>query len=441
MNLHRQLATPRLVPLTALAHLNRVVANVRVDATLSAAEVESSGARCIQASTDDVLGLGADARVREAAIGAIRKFGLAPGPSTRLRDEIESRLARHLGVEAAILVPDLAVLTSLPGRVAVDGRTARRLDVIASEPHQVEPGCLMIADAIHPFEGDFTLLPRMIDLAAHQQATLLAVEAVGLGVLGPAGGGVCDHLGLTGLIDLQALWLGALGAQGWLLAGKNLVINAARGFGSAAPSVPAMAATLRALEILHVEPQRRVRAFDVAQTLINALRERGLDTGPCVTPWVPVWLGDEALTEQWLRALLEAGVAARALLAGRRSRLLFSVAATISDTQFELLLEGIDRVARKLPVPDSLAPRAQVTVSRPGTFVMSAPCGPQWVEVDQPDAAATKPQVTDVPRSLSARVFDTVETLTWRATNFRTARLPGSHSLWAFINRTRNRRG
>ena len=142
------------VPLTDLNHLERVVSNVRVDATLNATEIESAGARCLQSSTDDVLGLAADVRVREAAIGAIRKFGLAPGAHTRLREELESRLARVLNVEAAALMPDLALLNALPGRVAAEPRTARRLDVIVSDLLSLdEPptktGRLIVTDGMH----------------------------------------------------------------------------------------------------------------------------------------------------------------------------------------------------------------------------------------------------------------------------------------------------
>ena len=50
----------------------RIKLNCRVDAVPSASEVESDGARLLMASTDDLLGLGSDARVREAAQAALR---------------------------------------------------------------------------------------------------------------------------------------------------------------------------------------------------------------------------------------------------------------------------------------------------------------------------------------------------------------------------------
>ena len=380
------------MPLTDLTHLERVVTNVRVDATLSAAEVEAAGARCLQGSTDDVLGLAADARVREAAIGAIRKYGLAPGPLTRLRDELESRLARLLGVEAATWLPDLTLLASLPGQVAAEGRTAHRLGVMASEllsveAHAMPPSAvhrLFVTDAVHPYEGDLAPLPRLVERSQREQATVLTIEHHGLGVLGATGGGVADHLGISGQLELQLGSLTALSGQGWVLAGKKELVDAVASFAGGAPSIASLAATLRALEILQSEPQRRARAFDIAQRLISSFRAQGLDTGPCVTPWVPVWVGDHALTEHWLRALLETGIAARALLAGHRSRLLFSVAATISDGQLDSLLEGVDRVARKWPLPESAAARVPVTVSRPGSFLMAAPCAPKWVDFEAP---------------------------------------------------------
>ena len=434
------------MPLTDLTRFDRVVSNLRVDATVSATEIESAGARCLQSSTDDLLGLAADVRVREAAIGAIRKFGLAPGAATRLREELESRLSRHLAVEAAALLPDLRLLDALPGRVAAEGRTARRLDLIASEILAVDDlggsarGQLFVTDAIHPFEGDLTPLPQLIERAQRDHALVISIEALGLGVLGTTGGGVAEHLGIAGQLDLQVLSLSALGGHGWVLAGRRALVEAARAFTAPAPSLASVAATLRALEILQTEPQRRSRAFDVGQRLLNVLRDQGLDTGPCVTPWVPVWVGEESLTEEWLRAMAEGGIAGRALLAGKHSRLLFSPAATISDAQLDSLLETLSRVARKLPIADSSTSRARVTISRVGSFVMSAPCAPKWVELETRERV-TEPEAAAHARTLSNRVFDAVETLTWRAANLRSTRLPGTDAIRALIDRTRNRRG
>ena len=56
----------------------RVVGNARIDALPSANEIESDGSRLIVTSTDDLLGLGNDARVREAVAAAMR-----PGPASK----------------------------------------------------------------------------------------------------------------------------------------------------------------------------------------------------------------------------------------------------------------------------------------------------------------------------------------------------------------------
>ncbi len=435
------------VPFTSLSAFGRVVSLVRVDAVVSAAELESAGARCLQASTDDVLGLGADLRVREAAIGAIRKFGLDPGAHNRLREELESKLARALGVEAAALLPELSVVTALSPHLAAEPRTAHRLGLTPAEVISVDrissnprPGRLLLTDAVHPLEGDLAPLPRLVEQAQREQASIATVEPFGFGVLGATGAGAAEHLGVAGGIDLQFVGLSSLGAGGgWVAAGhKALVDSLAPFFG--APPVPSLAAALRSLDILQGEPQRRARTFDLAQHLVNALRERGFDTGPAVTPWVPVWVGDEALADQWLRASLDAGLAVRALMAGPRSRRLFSVPATMTDAQLQSLLDAVDRVTRKVPLPDSTTPRAPVTVSRPGSFIMNAPCGDRWAELDSTNLEAESPSEPTTARTLSDRVFDAVETLTWRAANLRSTRLPGTEALRALFDRTRTPR-
>lgn len=74
----------------------------------------------------------------------------------------------------------------------------------------------------------------------------------------------------------------------------------------------------------------------------------GFDAGPAVTPWVPVWVGDATLCQQWLDGLAEASIAARAWLAPGTARLLLSLSATTTDAQLTQLLEVFDRLARPM---------------------------------------------------------------------------------------------
>lgn len=431
----------------------RVVGNVRVDAAPSAAEVESDGARLLNAGATDLLGLGSDARVREALQAVLRKNGLGRAPRSRAQLELEERLAALLGAAAAVVLDDAGgALSCLDGLGALVDAHARWLlpgGVPVASPEDAERalavarGAPLVVGAVDELAGDLSPLHRFAEATQRAGAPLVVIDPLGLGVLGPAGLGAVESLGLADQVALQALFLGhAIPGSGAVFAGPAPVVEALRAAGRA-PPVALLAATSRALELATTEAPRRARAFDVAQQLVDGLRGLGLDTGPCVTPWIPVWMGDEALAEQWLRALADQGVAGRGLLAGERSRLLVSMAATATDAQVDAVLGAFEKVARKLKPPElDVAWRGPVLLARPGSFALATPCAPHWRE---PIAAALPPPAVELPpapaASLRARLFDAVETLTWRATNARGTKLglPGGEALKALLDRRRRR--
>ncbi|MEW6433520.1 MAG: hypothetical protein AB1730_18595 [Myxococcota bacterium] len=432
----------------------RVVGNVRVDAAPSAAEVESDGARLLNAGATDLLGLGADPRVREALQAALRRHGLARAPRSRAQLELEERLARLLGAAAAVALEDasgaLAALEALGA--LVDTRAHRLLPrgLAVASPEDAEraltatPGAPLVVGAVDELAGDLCPLHRFAEAAQRAGAPLLVLDTAGLGVLGPAGLGAVESLGLADQVALQGLTFGqAIPGTGAVFAGPAPVVDALRGTAPPPPTA-LLAATSRALELATAEAPRRARAFDVAQHLVDGLRGLGLDTGPCVTPWIPVWMGDEAVCGQWLRALADGGVACRALLAGARSRLLVSMPATATDAQVDTVLEAFGKVARRLkPAELDAAWRGPVLLARPGSFALATPCAPHWREVPTPATPPPPPaEAAPAPAaSLRARLFDAVETLTWRATNVRGGKLglPGGEALKALLDRRRRR--
>ena len=418
----------------------RLKLNCRVDGVPSASEVESDGARLLVASTDDLLGLGSDARVREAAQGALRKLGLGRSEGTRAQAELEGRAVSLFGAEAALVIShEEALLPLLPTwRMATEVRGRRVIPEAAqiTTPEDAEavlahPGMLgLILEAVHPLEGDLALTPRFAEACQRRHSNLLVIDD-GLGVLGPTGGGAMEHLSLQAQVTLRILPLGgAIPGSGALVLGDPLLLDALRGAIPPPPPV-ALAAAARALEIAATEGARRSRLFDVAQKLLGALRGRGFDTGPCVTPWVPVWLGDEALCEQWLTALAELGIACRGWLAGPRSRLLLAAPATLTDAQVGQIIDVFERLSRKLQVPEAGSMLTETPVlARPGSYAMGAPAALHWTTVDprerrppEPELPHTTPPSSAENLSLRELVYDAVETMTWRATSVGGAQL------------------
>lgn len=431
-----------------------VVDNARIDAVASGAEIESDGARLLSVSTDDVLGLASDARVREALNAAVRRAGLGRAFDTRVLREVEERVASLLGAEACAVVDhEAALFALLPTWRMVCHLRARRpiadgVPVATPEEADVELGrpgmAAMALEAVHLREGDLAPTPRYAEVCQRRHAALVVIDD-GLGVLGAQGGGAVEHLSLRDQVDLQILPLGqAIPGAGALVLGPGEIIAAFRGV-LPPPATAPLAASLKALEIAVTEPARRARLFDTAQRLIVGLRGLGFDTGPCVTPWIPLWLGDEGLCEQWLLALGEAGLLVRGWIAGPRSRLLLSPSATLSDAQVTQVLETFERLCRKLTVPLAAASRAEVTpLARPGSYAMAAPAALHWTTVDPQERRSRELEIPAAPPSsteslsLQARVAEAVETVTWRAASVGGAQLRrGADALRALIDRRR----
>ncbi|MFO0599005.1 MAG: hypothetical protein U0228_27095 [Myxococcaceae bacterium] len=433
----------------------RVVANARIDAVPSAAEVESDGARLVVGSTDDLLGLGSDPRVREALNTAVKKYGLARTVGAKAQADFEARVAALLGAPAALVVGhEAAVLPLLPTwRLVSHARGVRTLPdaVPAMTPEEAEEALShagmagVVIEAVHLTEGDLAPTPRFAEACQRRHAALIVIDD-GLGVLGPTGAGAVEHLSLSEQVALTIVPLGrAIPGSGAVVLGDPEALEALRG-ALPAPSPASLAVSLRALEIAQAEPQRRARAFDVANKLLVGLRASGFDTGPCVTPWIPVWLGDEALTTAWLEGLLANGVLARAWLAGPRSRLLLSAPTTLTDDRVAQLVEAFDRAARKLGFPELAAhERAVPPLARPGSYAMSGPAALHWSTVDLPERVRPKIELpTEAPTtavealSVSARVLDAVETATWKATSVGSTQLRrGADALRALLDRRR----
>ncbi|MDP1824505.1 MAG: hypothetical protein Q8L48_14720 [Archangium sp.] len=418
----------------------RMKFNCRVDALPSASEVESDGARLLVASTDDLLGLGCDARVREAAQTALRKLGLSRSEGTRTQADFEARAMSLFGADAALVIShEEALLPLLPTwRMATEARGRRSIPEAAqiTSPEDAEvalshPGMLgLILEAVHPLEGDLALTPRFAEACQRRHSNLLVIDD-GLGVLGPTGGGAIEHLSLQAQVTMRVLPLGgAIPGAGALVLGDRELLDSVRG-ALPAPAPMSLAASARALDIAVTETARRARLFDVAQKMLTSLKGRGFDTGPCVTPWIPVWLGDEALCEQWLAALAELGIACRGWLAGPRSRLLLAMPATLTDAQVAQIAEAFERLSRKLQVPEpgSINKDAPV-LARPGSYAMGAPAALHWTTVDprerrplEPELPHTTPPSSAENLTLRELVYDAVETMTWRATSVGSAQL------------------
>ncbi|MFG3026355.1 8-amino-7-oxononanoate synthase [Streptomyces sp. NPDC048254] len=268
-------------------------------------------------ASNDYLGLAHHPEVAEGAAGAARTWGggstgsrLVTG-TTELHTELERELAEFCGFEAALVfssgyAANLAAVTTLGPHGSlivsdalnhaslIDGcRLARGATQVVghADPDAVrkalgthEGPAVLVSDTVFSVDGDAAPLAALAAACRERGAGLLVDDAHGLGVLGDGGRGAPQAAGLSGAEDVvvTATLSKSLGSQGGAVLGPARVIdhlvNAARTFIFDTGLAPAAAgAALAALRLLRREPERAVRAREVAAELHARLTAAGLE--------------------------------------------------------------------------------------------------------------------------------------------------------------------
>ena len=215
-------------------------------------------------------------------------------------------------------------------------------------------GAFIVTDGVFSMDGDLAPLPALAEAARAHEAWLVVDDAHGIGVVGAAGGGCCEHFGL----DAQAVpvLIGtfgkALGTFGAFVAGDDdvveLLIQRARSYIYTTALPPAVAAaTRRALRIVREEAWRR----EALQARIAQFREgaarRGLAVTPSSTPIQPLILGDEATALAASARLAETGYRVTAIrpptVPTGTARLRITLSAAHTPQQVEGLLAALEQ--------------------------------------------------------------------------------------------------
>jgi glycine C-acetyltransferase/8-amino-7-oxononanoate synthase len=168
-------------------------------------------------------------------------------------------------------------------------------------------------------DGHLAPLETIVELARAHSARLVVDEAHAIGALGPGGRGALAQAGLHGEADVLVGTLGkALGSYGaFVCADEEMVrylINASRSLiFSTAPSPPAVAGALAALELLQERPHRIERLHSSARALRGALVREGFAVAEDGMHIVPLIVGQEDHAMDLCQAAIERGVFAQAI--------------------------------------------------------------------------------------------------------------------------------
>lgn len=300
--------------------------------------------------SNNYLGLADDSRIKNAAIKAIREFGVGSGASrlvsgsTILHQRLERELARFKKQEACLVYAcgysaNLGIISSLVNRSdivfsdrlnhasIIDGIILSRAE-LARYPHKdlnVLEGLLkknshyknklIVSDSVFSMDGDIAPVPELIALARKYGCLLMLDEAHATGVLGKNGRGVLEHFGVS--CDERIIQMGtlskAIGALGGFVCGsKDLIkylINRSRSFiFSTALPAALCASAIEAIDIIEKDGSFRKRLWDNANFLRKGLQSLGFDTLASQTPIIPVLTREPKLTMDFSRELFKEGI-------------------------------------------------------------------------------------------------------------------------------------
>src|SRR6202453_4488583 len=327
-----------------------VYQRLRILQSASAAESRFDGKEVINLASNNYLGLTTHPKLREAAIEAVKRFGVGSGAvrtisgTMALHMELERRIAAFKNVEAcvvfqsgfaanagtvsALLGPEDHIISDeLNHASIIDGCRLSRAKIrvfphkdaaaagkILAELDGVSGRKLLISDGVFSMDGDIGPLPGLVEAAEKHGAIMMVDDAHSSGVLGRAGRGTVDHFGLHGRVHIQVGTLSkAIGVLGGYVCGSRDLIDflyaRARPFLFSTSHPPAVAAScLVAFDVLEQEPERIQNLWDNTKYFKQGLVAAGFNTGMSETPITPVIVGEAKTAFDLSRALFEEGV-------------------------------------------------------------------------------------------------------------------------------------
>ncbi|MBI4614186.1 MAG: aminotransferase class I/II-fold pyridoxal phosphate-dependent enzyme [Planctomycetes bacterium] len=357
-------------------------------------ELEGRPREFLVMASNDYLGLANHPKVIEAiretaaTCGATHTGSRIIGGTNQLHKELEARLARFKGTEAAIVFPsgysaNLGAVSALVRRrdVAigdranhmslVDGcklsgglmriyahRDMEDLERVLVRSASEAEGKLVVTDGVFSMHGDIAPLPEIVRLARAHGAKVLVDDAHATGVLGATGAGTSEHFGLKGEIDIElGTFSKALAGVGGFVCASGDVVEYMRFYAhsyvfAATIPAPVVAGLIAALNVLVSEPERTLRLRTNIRSFKALLAAAGFDLGESESAIVPVLVGDHETTLALGRAVRDRGLFCQAVVypgvPEGEERLRLSLSAEHTDEDLALAAGILDEAAREV---------------------------------------------------------------------------------------------
>lgn len=319
--------------------------------------IKINGKDLINLSSNNYLGLATDEDLKKLAIAATEKYGVGAGAVRTINGtldihiELEKKLAEFKGTEAAIsyqsgfncnmaaisavmnkqdaILSDELNHASIIDGCRLSGAKIIRInhqdmdDLRAKAKEAKESGqygkLMYITDGVFSMDGNIAKLPEIVEIAKEFDLITYVDDAHGSGVTGK-GKGTVKHFGLEKEIDFQIGTLSkAIGVVGGYVAGTQELIDWLKVrsrpflFSTALPAGD-VAAIMGALDKISESTELHDKLWENGNYLKEGLKRLGFNIGVSETPITPCIIGEEKLTQQFSKRLIEEGVYAKSIV-------------------------------------------------------------------------------------------------------------------------------
>jgi len=347
---------------------------------------------------NNYLGLATHPRLKEAAIEAIKKYGVGSGAVRAISGnmdvhvELEKRLAKFKNAEASLTYPtgfmvnsglipqlvdkgDLIISDELNHGSIIDGVRLSRaeravykhnnmenLAQVLEEAEKTNPRrILIITDGVFSMDGDMAPLDMVVKHGKKHGAMIYVDDAHGEGVLGKGGRGIVSHFNLTHK-DVQVemgTFSKAYGTIGGHISGSDSLVkfayNKSRTWLLSSSHPPAIAAaTIAAIDVLESEPQHVDNLWKNTRYFKKAVDDLGFNTGKSQTPIIPIIVGEshkaKALADELYKQSVYVVPIVFPMVARDLARIRVQMHAKLTTEQLDSVIGKIEQIGRKLEI-------------------------------------------------------------------------------------------
>ena len=220
---------------------------------------------------------------------------------------------------------------------------------------------VIVTDGVFSMDGSYANLPEIVKLAEKYNALIMVDDCHATGFVGSSGKGTAEHFGLEGKIDFLTGTLGKAlgGASGGFICAKNNVVELLKQksrpylFSNAlSPSI--VKASLKALDIVKSQPDRRHRIYENTKYFRTKMKSLGFNIIGDQHPITPVMLGDANIAQQMSRELLENGIYAVSfsfpVVPEAKARIRLQINSEHTKDELDKAIQVFEKVGKKLKV-------------------------------------------------------------------------------------------